>query len=260
MLHSPSPIALWCLVGPAGLLVKREAIESLDRSGWTLPRLAPATDSLGETRKAIDRLLGDLGINSIRKPLVSLGQVFEGEGRLARPVDLWALALPESDGTPLLAPFWLLNLASARPSSEMGGDGRGMAVEALIWAGAHLFFSRPDSQGRPRDYEFFASLALHELTDDYFNYWFPEASRDFESNGLKVEIDVSEPHQQILRIHGRAALLGSEIYLLRARVLDLARHARGRLWVTEIIDGQESVQDFADPAVVRQLQPARMSS
>lgn len=257
-LHGASaPLILWCLVGRAHLLMHKQAIASMDRSGWMLPRLQPARSDSEFERKEVDAHLHAAGFDSVRRPLVNLGEVLTGTGGTASLARMAALALPAHVG-PIPEPFGLIPL-SGDGSSSTDGDRRIVLIDSLAWTGAHLYFSRPESLGRPKDYEIFTSLPMGAMQDDYINLWFPEAARELEGLGIQIEIDISEP-QQILRLQGRNALLDSEIYSVQVRLFDLARHVRGRVWVTQIIDGQESVQDFTDPALARKLAPTTLSS
>lgn len=252
-------IALWCLVGKDKLLTCKIAAGTLDRSAWLLPRLA-AHAKVDETtfRRDVDAFLASLGLDSVRKPMIDLGDVLSGEALEGCLIKIYALAL-DAPSKPLSAPHALLPLTQAGSTALDDTNHRThVVIDALAWSGAHLYFSRPESNGRPKDYEVFASMPLHILAnDEYFNLWFPEAARELGPLGVEIDVDVSEP-QTVLRVSGRQALLDSEIYVVRARLADLARHARGRFWVTQIIDGEESVQDFADPAVAGRLNPAAL--
>lgn len=254
---APPPLVLWCLVGKSHLLARRVAIVAMDRAAWMLPRLQPAMTGSAAERKELDIHLAAAGLDSVRRPLVNLGEVLTGDGGGALPVRMAALALP-AQTAPIPEPFGLISLSGDGGDQE-DCERRAVSVDSLAWTGAHLYFSRPESNGRPKDYEIFASLPVNGMRDDYINLWFPEAARELESLGIQIELDISEP-QQILRVHGRNALLESEIYGVQARLFDLARHSRGRVWVTQIIDGQESVQDFADPALAGKLAPSSLSA
>lgn len=247
--HPAESVALWCVVNKNQILVQRSASVSLDRAVWHLPRLAMAPDSLA-LRREIDARLGHAGLSSVRRPMVSLGAIHSGQPANGELVHLHALALDEPGPGSLPPAFALFPLSKPHPDGGGAAEERRFPlVDSLVWAGAQIYFSLPESRGCPKDYEVFGSLALHLLKDDYINLWYPDASRDLGRLGLQVAIDVVD-QQPTLKLTGRQALLEEDIFLVRSRMLDLARHAKGRLWITEIIDGEETVLDFADPSVI----------
>lgn len=232
--------ALWCLVGKDKLLTRRVALPHLDRSALLVPRVPYASEL--EFREKIEEMLAGLGLNATRHPLVELGDVLAGDEG-GQSVRLVAMAFPSLPGR-LPSPYALASLTGDGAANQSPTQ----ASDALAWAGAHLYFSSPASKGKPQDYELLATLSTLLLKGDYFNSWFPEASRELDALGLCLSLDLDDPQQPILRAEGRAAILPEELVAARGRLLDLGRHVRGRFWVTEIVDGEEHVRDFADPA------------
>lgn len=257
-IHSAESVALWCLVKKNHILVQKSASTSLDRAIWHLPRLAMPVDKLA-LRREVDARLGESGLASVRRPMINLGIIHVGHHASGEMVQMHALALDEPASGILPPLFALFPLTNPQQENPRGAEERRFPmVDALVWAGAQIYFSLPESRGRPRDYEVFGSLALHLLKDDYINLWYPDASRDLGHIGLQVAIDLVDQHPT-LKLTGRQALLDEDIFLIRSRMLDLARHAKGRFWITEIIDGEETVLDFADPSVLGILNLGSMS-
>jgi hypothetical protein len=226
--------ALWCMVGRAGVLAKKAPSAALDRAALALARFdCSDISTLRDNAEAIARAAG---LDPTRLPLIDLGEALCLAGPHAVAVRIFAMEAAEA---PLSEGF---AVAPLEPTAD------GPMADALVWAGAHLYFASPRSKGRPRDYEVLASLGAHLVPEERFNEWFSDASRLFGELGLSLDFDVADLDRPTIRLSGRAAVLPSEIAAARERLLDLGRHARGRFWVTEIISGEERVRDYADPS------------
>jgi hypothetical protein len=242
-------VALWCLINKNHVLVQKTQSAYLDRAVWHLPRILAPRDAL-ILRREVDALLASFGLDSVRRAMINLGSVYSGGASHGEPVRLLALGLDEPALGKIASGLAFFPLSQQRQGTEdASSESLFPIVDALVWTGAQIYFSLPESRGRPKDYEIFASLALHMLKDEYINLWFPEASRDLGHAGINVSIEIID-QQPTLKLTGRQAMLEEDIFLVRSRLLDLARHCKGRFWVTEILDGEETVLDFAEPKLI----------
>lgn len=108
-----------------------------------------------------------------------------------------------------------------------------------------LFHERHGAGQRPKSYELSASFFLRDLRGDYFNSWYPEALRLLNDSNLNLELSPDEPLR--LTASGSAALTDDRIELIAYCLQDIGKHCVGRFWVTQIINGRESIDDWADP-------------
>lgn len=99
---------------------------------------------------------------------------------------------------------------------------------------------------RPKKYQLSAAFFLRDLQGDYFNNWYPDALRFFEDLGFVCELSMGEP--LMFKIDGEAALTAPQMKSIQEVLLDIGKHCTGRFWVTQIINGQEHIDDFADPS------------
>jgi hypothetical protein len=93
-------------------------------------------------------------------------------------------------------------------------------------------------------YELSSSIGLNALSEEQLNSWMHEAFIRTSELGIKLDINTDIPGSPLLVIHGTFVTSISQIIPIQMMLIDLALLTPTALWVTEILNDQETIINY----------------
>lgn len=114
-------------------------------------------------------------------------------------------------------------------------------------------FKSNELDAKTINYEISTSIGLSTLSDDKLNAWMHDAYPRLHELAIALEINTEIQGSPILFIHGSILTSRAQIICLQLLLVELASTTSATLWVTEILNGDETIVNYTKLAQTHSL-------